>query len=117
MQITFLGTEFFPIIRSQYQLFFFLAMCGLHCCTGFSLVAVSRGCTVVAMCRLLVEVAPLIVERGLLSCGAGAPPIVERGLLSCGAGAPPIVERGLLSCGAGAPPIAERGLSSCGACA
>lgn len=62
-------------------------MCGLHCCTGFSLAAVSRGCTLVAMCRLLIEVAPLTVEQGSLSCGAGAPLTLERGLLACGAGA------------------------------
>ena len=75
--------------------FFFLAMCGLHCCTGFSLVAVSRGCTLVAMCRLLIEVAPLIVKWELLPLRSGGSSLAEQGLLPLRSGGSP-------HCGAGA---------------
>ena len=44
-------------------------MLGLSCCTGFSLVAVSGGHSVVAVCGLLTEVAPLIAVRGLGAVG------------------------------------------------
>ena len=43
---------------------FILAMLGLHCCKGFSLVAESRGYSLLAVLRLLIAVASL-VERGL----------------------------------------------------
>ena len=39
------------------------AVPGLCCCTGFSLVAVSRGYSLVAMHRLLIVVASLVVEH------------------------------------------------------
>ena len=42
----------------------FLAVLGLHCCMGFSLVAASGDPSLVAVRRLLVAVASL-VERGL----------------------------------------------------
>ena len=45
-------------------LFIFLTVLSLSCCSGFSLVAAGRSCSVVAVCRLLVEAAPL-VEPGL----------------------------------------------------
>ena len=38
------------------MLFIYLAMLGLHCCVGFSLVAV---------CRLFIAVASLVAEHGL----------------------------------------------------
>ena len=41
----------------------FLAVLGLRCCTGFSLVAVRRGYSLVAMHRLLIVVASLVVEH------------------------------------------------------
>ena len=42
----------------------FLAMLGLHCCTGFSPVAASRGYSLAVACRLLIaEVACLAVEE------------------------------------------------------
>ena len=41
-------------------LFYFGAVLGLHCCVGFSLVAASRGCFLVAMCWLLIAVASLV---------------------------------------------------------
>ena len=40
-------------------------MC-LHCCTGFSLVAASRAYSPAALCRLPIEVAPLVVEAQTL---------------------------------------------------
>ena len=43
----------------------FLAMLSLHCSMGFSLVAASRGYSLVVVCRLLTAVASLVAERGL----------------------------------------------------
>ena len=40
-------------------------MLGLRCYTGFSLVATSKGCSLVAVCRLLTVVASLVSENGL----------------------------------------------------
>ena len=42
-----------------------MAVLGLHCCTGFSLVVVSRGYTLVAVSRLLIAVASLVAEHEL----------------------------------------------------
>jgi len=39
---------------------------------GFSLVAESRGCSVVAACGLLIEGASVAVVPGLSSCGSQA---------------------------------------------
>ena len=49
-------------------LFLFLVVLG-RCCEGFSLVAASRGYYLVAVLRLLIEVAPLFVEHGLQGAG------------------------------------------------
>ena len=44
-------------------IYLFLAVLGLCCCMGFSLVAVSRGYSLVVVpTRLLIEVASLVVE-------------------------------------------------------
>ena len=43
----------------------FLPVLGLHCCAGFSLVAVSGGYCLVAVLRLLTAVASLVVEHRL----------------------------------------------------
>ena len=43
----------------------FLAVLGLCCCGGFSLVEASRGYSLVAVCGLLIAAASLIVEQGL----------------------------------------------------
>ena len=48
-----------------YIFFFFLTVLGLRCCAGFSPVGASRGCSLVAVCRLLTVVAPLVAERRL----------------------------------------------------
>ena len=46
-------------------IYLFLAVLGLHCFLGFALVAVSGGNSLVTMCRLLTEVASLVVKQGL----------------------------------------------------
>ena len=43
----------------------FLAVLGLCCCLGFSLVAASGGYSLVAVSRLLIVLASLVVERSL----------------------------------------------------
>ena len=43
----------------------FLAVLGLLCCGGFSLVQASGGNFLVAMCRLLIVMASLVVEHRL----------------------------------------------------
>ena len=53
-----------------YIFFFFflyrlLAVLGLHCCTGISLVAESRVYSLVAVLRLLIAVTSLVVELKL----------------------------------------------------
>ena len=47
------------------SLFTYLGCAGLPCCTGFSLVAVSGGYSLVAVRGLLIVVASLVVEQGL----------------------------------------------------
>ena len=42
---------------------------GLHCCVGFSLVVGSRDSSLVAVCRLLIVVASLVVEHRLRVSG------------------------------------------------
>ena len=46
-------------------LFIYLAVLGLRWCTGFSLVEVSRGHSLVAAHKLFIVVASLVVEHGL----------------------------------------------------
>ena len=46
-----------------------LAVLGLHCCVGFSLVAVSRGNSLVAIHGLLTVVAFLVAEHRLQARG------------------------------------------------
>ena len=42
-----------------------MAVLGLHCSAGFSLVEANGGHSLVVMCRLLIAVASLVVEHGL----------------------------------------------------
>ena len=72
---------------------YLLAVLGLHCFQGFSLVMVSRGHSLVAMCRLLIVVAALVAEHGLQ--GARASGALAHGLKSCSSRA---VEHRLNSC-------------------
>ena len=44
---------------------FVLAVLGLRCCSDFSLVAASRGDSLVVLHKLLTVVASLLVEQGL----------------------------------------------------
>ena len=60
--------------------FYFLAVLGLHCCMGSSLVATSGGFSLVVVYRLLIAVASLVVERGLWGVRAS---FVAHGLSSC----------------------------------
>ena len=45
--------------------YFFLAVLGLCCCVGFSLVVASEGYSLVVVCGLLIVLASLAVENGL----------------------------------------------------
>lgn len=47
------------------QSFFFPAMLGLRCCTGFSLIAASGGYSVVAVRRLLIAEVSLVAAHRL----------------------------------------------------
>ena len=49
--------------------FFFLAVLGLHCCTGFSLVVARGGSSPAAVHWLLIVVSSRVVERGLQHTG------------------------------------------------
>ena len=46
-------------------IYFFLAVLGLPCCEGFSLVAASGGSSLVVMSGPLIAVASFVVELGL----------------------------------------------------
>ena len=63
-------------------IYFFLASLGLCLCTRASLVAASGGYSLVTACRLLTEVASLVVEHGVQSGRASV--VVELGLSGCG---------------------------------
>ena len=53
------------------KIYLFLTVLGLSCCGGYSLVATSEGhSSLVVMCRLLIAVACLVVEQGLLGVQA-----------------------------------------------
>ena len=67
---------------------------GLRCCVDFFVVAESRGCSLVAIPRLLIVVTSLCVERGLW--GAWASVVVAHELSSSSRA----LEHGLNSCGA-----------------
>ena len=61
----------------MFYLFLFLAVLGLCCCAGFSLVAVSESYSLVAVCGLLKVVASPVAEHGFWamsfsSCGMWA---------------------------------------------
>ena len=46
-------------------MYLFWAVLGLHCCTGFSLVAASMGYSLAEVLRLLIVVASLVAKHGL----------------------------------------------------
>ena len=74
----------------------FLASPSLRWCMGFSPVAVSSGCSLVAVLRPLIAVASLTVEHGQ-ALGWPASVVAAHRLSSCGLWAP---ESGPSSCGA-----------------
>ena len=49
----------------SFSLFLFLAVLGLHCCMGLSVVGASGGYSLRAVRGLLVAVASLVAEHGL----------------------------------------------------
>ena len=51
-------------------IYLFMAVLGLRCCVGFSLVVASRSSSWVVACRLLIEMASFIVEHRLEGAGA-----------------------------------------------
>ena len=63
-------------------IYLFLAVLGLHCCVGFSLVAVSKGKSLVVVCRLLIVAASLVRKHRLQ--GAWASEAAVPGLQSSG---------------------------------
>ena len=56
-----IGTLFFTILC----IYLFLAVLGLHCCVGFSLVVAGRGYSLVTVLGFLFVVACLVGEHGL----------------------------------------------------
>ena len=52
-------------------IYLFLAVLGLHCCSGFSLVVASRAYSLVAVHGLLTAVASLVAEHRLQGAWAG----------------------------------------------
>ena len=80
--------ELLNFSKSQYSfflnlfiiLFYFLALLGLHCCVAFSLVAVSRGSSLVSVRELLIAVAALAAEHRLQGMWTSA--VVTPGLWS-----------------------------------
>ena len=73
-----------------------MAVLGLHCCTGFSLVAVSRGCSLIGVHRLqyLQHVGSEVVAPGLQCAGSV---VVVHGL-SCSTACGILLEQGLNPC-------------------
>ena len=61
----------FYFLQCGYQnTYLILAVLGLLCCPGFSLVAVSRGYSLDEVCSLLIAVASLVAEQGSRVCWA-----------------------------------------------
>ena len=77
----------------RFHLFFFLSSLGLHCCTGFSPVVVSRNYSLALACKLLIAVASLVVEHRLQ--GSWASVVTAPGLRTCGSRA---LKHSLSSC-------------------
>ena len=49
----------------KYKFIYLLAVLGLCCCMGFSLVVVSRGCSLVTVPGLLIVMASFVAEQGI----------------------------------------------------
>ena len=63
------GKLFLPFLIYN-LIYLFLAVLGLRCCSGFSLIAASKGYTLVAAWGFLPPVASPCVEHGLLVSGS-----------------------------------------------
>ena len=85
----------------------FLAVLGLHCCTGFSLVVARGGYSLMAMHGLLISVASLVAGHGIYSMQASA--VVAPGLLSTGSA---VAVQGL-SCSPACGILPDQGLYPC----
>ena len=58
-----LQIQIIPLKKKNF-IYLILAVLGLHCCSGFSLVVVSRGLLSIAVCRLI-AVASLVAGHRL----------------------------------------------------
>ena len=76
------GNHFYPRIFKDNCIFIYLFVLSLHCCTGFSLVVVGKGSSLVAVCRLFVAAAS--VSAGHRLEGTRASVVVTCELSSCG---------------------------------
>ena len=56
---------FISFLFKFFKIYLFLAVLGLCCCTGFSLVASSGGYSLVSVHRLFILISVLVVEHGL----------------------------------------------------
>ena len=61
--------QFRPFEKAFFKKKKLFILLGLHCCVGFSLVVGSRDSSLVAVCRLLIVVASLVVEHRLRVSG------------------------------------------------
>ena len=86
--------RFYNLLRLSSLYFSFLALLALCCRMGFSVVAVSRGYSLVAMCRLLIVLAFLVAKHRVQVTWASG--VIARGLSSCSSRA---VDHKLNSCG------------------
>ena len=78
---------FFSFLKITLFIFLFLAMLGLYCCAGFSLVVESGGYSLVAVQRLLTKVTSLVTEHGSTKHGLSSFSswALEPRLTNCGA--------------------------------
>lgn len=62
----------FQLLSKIFHLFILFLTQGLHCCMGFSLVAVIKGCSQIVVHRFLTTVVSLVVECELQGTRAPA---------------------------------------------
>ena len=96
--------SFFKFFKRFYL---FMAVLGLCCCAGFSLVEMSRGYSTDAMLRLLISVVSLVAKHGLQ--GALASVVVASRLQNTGS---IVVAKGL-SCSMACGIFPDQGLNLC----
>ena len=82
------------LFKKMILFIYYLALLGLRCSAGFSLVLVSRSYSLVMVYRLLIKEPSLVAEHRLLSFQASA--VAARGLSSHSSQAP---EHRLSDCG------------------